>query len=350
MSPDKLEIENLIEKLLHNYECVILPGFGGFIIRDSPCNFNVAKDKLKPYGKHIFFNPHLLENDGLLYNEIQKSRQLDYQESIFAYQSWLAGTRQVIEDAGSKSFGRLGTFYKGNENNIWFSPLSTLNLAMDSYGLFPVDIKTVTKHEKSIDTVVEKTSAPETEEVLTLADNKPIEVFETSKLNYKGWLIAASIALIAHIGYLSFEKSDVTVNEASVLPVIENKTAPLDSIKIADSATTPESNTESAVPETAPPVIESPAIETPVQETTVQPSAPAKTETAPVQEVIKPEPTSADIVTPAVPATPLETKVAKYKLESNANYHSEDLKKKGLDAEVRKNGDWYEVITKEPGQ
>jgi hypothetical protein len=347
MNMEKLDIEKLIERLLHNYECVILPDFGGFIIRDSPCNFNAAKDKLKPYGKHIFFNPHLAQNDGLLYNEIQKSKQLSYQEAITSYQSWLATFKQSISDMGSKSFGQLGTFYQGNENNVWFSPFSTLNLAMDSYGLFPVDVKQVLK-EKMVEPLVEQHIALEVEQKESLADNKPIVSIEPARLNYKGWLVAASIALAAHIGYLSFEKSDITVNEASVIPLIDDKTSKYDSSKIADSASMQENAQDSdtvsqtAVEETKPvettptPVIEThPAPEQPVVEQVVE--TPKENEPAPVEPII-----------PAV-EKPLN-KLAKYKLETNANYHRDDLAKKGIKAEVRQNGEWFEVVTEEPVQ
>jgi len=346
----KLEIEKLIERLLHHYECVILPDFGGFIIRDSPCNFNVAKDKLKPYGKHIFFNPHLLQNDGLLYNEIQKNHQVSYQEAIESYQSWLFEIKHAIAEGGSKTFGHLGTFYKGNENNVWFSPLSTLNLAMDSYGLFPIDVKTIGKEETVTILHGEPVEIELEEHVYTLAHNKPIETFEPHRLNYKAWLIAASIALIAHIGYLSFEKSDVTVNEASVLPVIENKTNPFDSIEIADSTSVDENqpevieSTTSSAPETNT-ATESITPETPVQkDIQVQPET--KTPETVMVETPKKEEVLTETLNPVVTETPLN-KVAKYRLESNANYHRNDLAKKGIKAEVRQNGDWFEVLTEE---
>jgi hypothetical protein len=348
MSAVKLDIEKIVERLLHHYECVILPDFGGFIIRDSPCNFNVAKDQLKPYGKHIFFNPHLVQNDGLLYNEIQKNHQLSYQESISEYQSWLLGIKQIISEAGSKHFGNLGTFYKGNENSVWFSPLSTLNLAMDSYGLFPVDVRQVFAKEAVPEAhVKEELVAEEEQPVMTLADNTPIKTLEPAKLNYKGWLVAASVALIAHIGYLQFEKKDVTVNEASVIPVIENKTNPVDAAKVADSATivpTPMDtitamSTEKAIedhqsipvtPEPAP-AVENPVISQPQTEQQAQASTPADTAAkAPLE-------------------APLN-RVAKYKIEENANNHRKDLEKKGIKAQVRLNGEWYEVLTEEPIQ
>jgi hypothetical protein len=332
LNPD---LETSIEKLLHSYECVILPDFGGFITRDSPCNFNISKDKLKPYGKHIFFNPHLQQNDGLLYNHIQKSYGLTYSEAIAFYQSWLGGIRQGINDSGSRIFGRLGTFYKGNENNVWFSPLSTLNLAVESYGLFPVEVKQLVVEEKPSDIHLEQEIRQVEDNVFTLADNRPIESFEPARLNYKGWLVAASIALIAHIGYLKFETTDVTVNEASLLPVIEQTTPPVDSVEIADSASSHEVQPETPV-EAAPETVttETPAVtETPVAEPAPSPAI--------QQASVIPQQTPAPAETAATPVKIL----AKYKLENNATYHRNDLIRQGVQAEVRQNGEWFEVVT-----
>mgnify|MGYP000291773673 CR=1 FL=1 len=345
MNMEKLEIEKLIENLLHHYECVIMPDFGGFIIRDSPCNFNAAKDKLKPYGKHIFFNPHLTQNDGLLYNEIQKNRGLSYQDSVNAYQNWLSVFKQTVSEAGSKSFGQLGTFYKGNENSVWFTPLSSLNLALESYGLYPVDVKQVA----GIEQLAEQPYEAEPAMAETLADNKPIASVEPARLNYKGWLVAASIALVAHIGYLSFEKSDVTVNEASVIPVIENKTPKHDSAEIADSARSGGNQEQVSEPVQE----QSPA---PVEEVTGESGE--KTETG--QETPGPA-VDDEKQTPVIDNTPGQpqpsgtpkanekslNRVAKYKLESNANYHRDDLIKKGIKAEVKLEGEWFEVLTEE---
>jgi len=43
-----------------------LPGLGGFIVRDSPCNFTADKSMIKPAFRNLFFNPHLTQNDGLI--------------------------------------------------------------------------------------------------------------------------------------------------------------------------------------------------------------------------------------------------------------------------------------------
>lgn len=345
----KPEIEALIESLLHHHECVILPDFGGFITRDSPCNFNAAGDRLKPYSRSIFFNPHLTQNDGLLYNEIQKQEGISYQEASEAYQAWLNDTRQVILDSGSRKFGNLGTLFRGNENNVWFSPHANLNLALDTYGLYPVEVsKMITEPAVPVVELHAEQEAWHTG-TTTLADNKPIEVIKPARLNYKAWLVAASVALVVHIAYLGFE-GGYKSNEASVIPSLM-KDSPAwqnqvegtvnDTQNAAGQAmdTLPAVTPEQVTPTITSPennIVETPAVITPDQQ---------------IPETEKPavskEGSTQSSNTPALALTPESpegySKVAKYRMENNAQFHLKDLQRKGVDARIISNGEWFEI-------
>lgn len=340
-----LSFEQLTEKLLNRYECVILPDFGGFIVRESPCNFNASKDRIKPASKHIFFNPHLTANDGLLYNEIQTARGCTYTEAVEWYQSVIAEYKQVIEDAGSRQFGALGTFHKGKENNFWFSPSSDLNLSLDSFGLSAVDIYKVASVNKPA--TIERALHPEPV-AAELADNKPIVSTEPFRMNYKAWIAAATVALLVHFTYLKLETNDVTTNEASVLPTIES---PVQEDAEANVDTTSYSTTSiDTAAEVLPETLVSNAAENPV----IEPSAPVVVEPV-VTESKKVETSKATKVTPEPVIEPVETvvepvaepiynRVARYKLESNALAHKKDLEKKGKICKIELKGDLYELF------
>ncbi len=332
-----LSFEQLTEKLLNRYECVILPDFGGFIVRESPCNFNASKDRIKPASKHIFFNPHLTANDGLLYNEIQTARGCTYTEAVEWYQSVIAEYKQVIEAAGSRQFGALGTFHQGKENNFWFSPDSDLNLSLDSFGLGAVDIYKIASVSKPA--TIERELQPEPV-LAELADNKPIVSTEPFRMNYKAWIAAATVALLVHFTYLKLETNDVTTNEASVLPTIQSPVQE-DAEPIADTTIYNANAGIDTTAEAVPTELNSNAAEVVVTEQTpevVMPEEPVK-KTAPQVKVEAPAET-------AVAETPAVTysKVARYKLESNAIAHQKDLEKKGKICKIEMNGDLYELF------
>lgn len=322
MHTGRTSIEKLVEQLLHRHECVILPDFGGFIVRDSPCNFNASKDLLKPFAKHIFFNPHLIQNDGLLVSEIQKSEGINYNEALEFCKSEIEQLRNTIEQNDNKTFGKLGTFYKG-QSNVWFAPSSNINLSIDSYGLGPINISqvhSISEHNEEIaGELKDRTSQ-------TIADKTPIVSIELPKRGLKPWLVAASVALLAHFIYLGVENKTNNIQEASVLPSIE-VVKPNIEVSKAQNVVTEESSSD----------LESPAGE-------IKPidSNPIVDET--------PEPIVSEPVEPAsniiIENTSTEVKyelIARYRIEANANFHASDLTKKGQNVQVQHNGIWYEV-------
>lgn len=324
MSINITSLDKTIEQLLYRYECIILPGFGGFIVRDSPCNFNANKDQVKPFARHIFFNPHLQQNDGLLANEILRIENLSYQESNEKCKELIDELKASIESNGSKSFGNLGTFFKGQEN-IWFAPNPSLNLSLESYGLHPVDVLKIQSEDKAFQQTIE--TPHELLHSSIEADNKPIESIDIPKQGLRPWLVAASVALIAHFIYLGVEKTNTTNNQASVIPSIS---API--VESEPVIETIDSTLLEAPLET---------IDTGIPSNSVEPvitqfEAPSKNiDTAVIKEEIIP------IIEP-IPNT--DTKIARYMLEANAVFHQKDLLKKGIQARVESNGIWYEVI------
>ncbi|HEY9550751.1 MAG TPA: SPOR domain-containing protein, partial [Prevotella sp.] len=61
-----LEIERHIEILLLNNDCVIIPGFGGFMAHHVEARFDEGDDVFLPPSRTVGFNPQLKLNDSLL--------------------------------------------------------------------------------------------------------------------------------------------------------------------------------------------------------------------------------------------------------------------------------------------
>ncbi len=345
-----VQLDSIVESLLQKYECVILPDFCCFIVRESPCNFSASGDRLKPYSKHVFFNPHLTLNDGLVYNDIQTSLGYTYNEAIQWYNDELSSIKSRIQTAGDAKFGKLGTFYQGKENHVWFSPASDLNLSKSTYGLFPVDIHKVVKEEVKQDVLTHKQSMVAKSD--DLADRKPIESLEPARLNYKAWIAAAMVALMVHFTYLKLEKTDVTTNEASVLPTFSSKkdqqtaheTLP-DTVEIElQSADSLAPETMVVVPE--PDRIENHAAAVEEPSTPVIESAPAVSTDSKVVDEQQSNPELNETETD----TQIEIsykRVARYKLEANALSHKKDLEKKGQTVKIELTDGLYEVLVEQ---
>lgn len=334
MTGTSISLERLCEQLLYNHECVVIPGMGGFIVRDSPCNFNAGMDKIKPFARHIFFNPHLNQNDGLLAGELMKQEGIPYSAAMERCKYAAEQLKADIAAAGSLKFGILGTFFKGQEN-IWFAPAPDLNFSRSSYGLEAIDIQVLEREQAS-----ETAAAPVLK--TSMADKSPIESIEPEFRKGNGirpWLVAASVALVVHFVYLVFEKPDSNSHVASVVPAISMPDSQIpdaisDTAVYAAAAETQvaenpisDAGTEPLAAETKPAAETTPAIQAP--------EIPAASETTV---------TAAESPTPETPVVE-ELRVARYKLEANARWHVKDLLKQGKQAYMAYKDGWYEVLS-----
>lgn len=311
-------IEQLFIQLLHSKECVVLPELGSFIVRESPANYNQQTLTLKAASKTLFFNQFLKDNDGLLFAEIQKKEGISFEKAAEVYNAWYTNFKQYISAHHEYHVKELGCFKTNENNQFWFESHPKLNLNTQTYGLYPVQI------EKPL--VASSVKEENKQNQTVLADNSPIETFKTVKLNYKAWLVAASIALIVHVGYLFFEKSDVTLNEASILPKLESKRNPI------VQEITPIEETETPIVEEVIAEIKTPETVTPeiiTDEVTI-----SSQESTPFEGELKTE------LAPS--ATSIQ--LAKYKMRQNAEAHQMDLMKLGKVVSIYESNGWYFII------
>ena len=64
----RLDLE--LHRLLFDHDCVIVPGWGGFLAQYRPARLDANRQLIHPPGKEVGFNRHLLRNDGLLTDHI----------------------------------------------------------------------------------------------------------------------------------------------------------------------------------------------------------------------------------------------------------------------------------------
>ena len=77
-----MTLANHINDLLYRYECVIVPGFGGFITNEISASVNHYTHTFHPPMKQISFNSNLQNNDGLLANYISSIENISFNEAL----------------------------------------------------------------------------------------------------------------------------------------------------------------------------------------------------------------------------------------------------------------------------
>lgn len=127
-----------ISELLAEHDCVIVPGFGGFVARPAPAHFAQAGSLLLPPGKSLVFNKDLVNSDGLLVSHIAARLHVAYREAAELVEKWVAAGKRQLESQRRLELEQTGVLYYSAENNLLFEPSAYSNHQLESFGLAAV--------------------------------------------------------------------------------------------------------------------------------------------------------------------------------------------------------------------
>lgn len=204
-----MDLSVYIGDLLFKHDCVIVPGLGGFVTNYQPASIQNNHTFIPP-SKGISFNKHLTNNDGLLANEISQKEDVSFEEATNRINVSIVELQKELNSSKKAELNGVGTLSLDNENRIHFTPSSTINYLLDSYGLssfqqFPVVRKTL--EEKVVQAVKEA----------------PVVPIEGRKRSRK-WAVAAAITIpLAFFAIWLPSQVDLTgeLNYASLNPFRE---------------------------------------------------------------------------------------------------------------------------------
>lgn len=198
-----MNMKKTIVKLLYQYDCVIVPGLGGFIAKNTESEFNPIDYTFAPPRKKIGFNSDLVHTDGLLANSLAKEFGVDYKSAVLAIDKEVALWKEQLNRGESISIEGLGSLAKSGAN-LNFEPTENINFALDTFGLEPVKAKYILR---------EKTQVPKTK------DQSVVSVWGS---------YAAAVALALGVGVTSFFANHTLVQPqlSSILPFTLNTKLP----------------------------------------------------------------------------------------------------------------------------
>jgi nucleoid DNA-binding protein len=130
-----MDITAFIRELLFNHDCVILPGFGGFIGNYTPARIDKTTSTFYPPVKQISFNRNLNHNDGLLVGRLSEHSKVNYGDARNIVEEFVAGLRKKLERGEKIVFDNIGSFISNQEGSVQFEPDRNVNYHLDSYGL-----------------------------------------------------------------------------------------------------------------------------------------------------------------------------------------------------------------------
>lgn len=130
-----MDITAFIRELLFGHDCVIVPGFGGFIGNYTPALIVRESGLFYPPVKQISFNRNLNHNDGLLIGKISESLKVTYGDARNLADNFVGDLRRKLDRGEKVVFDNIGSFVNNQEGNVLFEPDRNVNYHLDSYGL-----------------------------------------------------------------------------------------------------------------------------------------------------------------------------------------------------------------------
>jgi hypothetical protein len=130
--------EKYIAELLFEYDCVIIPGFGGFIGNYTPARIQESYHTFFPPFKSLLFNPNLKQNDGLLAVRISQGEKISYTDAILSIGSLVSGWYKQLNDSLAVEIDQVGRLYRDKEGNFQFEQNKEINFLPESYSLSSV--------------------------------------------------------------------------------------------------------------------------------------------------------------------------------------------------------------------
>lgn len=130
-----MKIAVYIEDLLYDYECVVIPGLGGFLSRDYPASIHPVKHYFTPPYREVVFNPWLRANDGLLLNHIALNEKLSYHEAKSKLDRFVLKCLSALSQGKKIHFRNVGSLYYDKDQQIVFEPEAHRNFLPDAFGL-----------------------------------------------------------------------------------------------------------------------------------------------------------------------------------------------------------------------
>ena len=150
-----IEMDRHIEILLLNNDCVIVPGYGGFMAHHVTARRDENDGSILPPMRTIGFNQKLILNDSLLAQSYVEAYDISYPDAMRRIEDEVRELRQRIDIDGQYEFRDLGVISLNKDGNYEFEPCPAGILTPELYGLAPVEI-TPLSQLKTIDILSEE--------------------------------------------------------------------------------------------------------------------------------------------------------------------------------------------------
>ncbi len=201
-----------ISDLLYKNDCVVIPGFGGFITEYTPARVNRLTNSMMPPCKKIIFNEKLQENDGLLAHYISTSNGITYKEAVDQITKFTTYCHDLLKQKKKVRFPEIGVLWNNDEGKLFFEPEPTENYLESSFGLSNV----------SSPKLIESSNEEKFRQEYINANNKKRKPWKAF-LSFLKWAAIIIVLLVLGLGIiLNLDSIKATYHKYSQYLIINN--------------------------------------------------------------------------------------------------------------------------------
>ncbi len=180
------ELKRHIEILLLSNDCVIVPGFGGFMAHHVDARYDGRDNMFLPPLRTIGFNPQLTMNDSLLALSYVEAYDISYPEALNRIADEVAEIKQTLENTGRFELNDIGTIILNETGNYTFEPCEAGILTPELYGLGGFDMLPLAQISNT--EAAEHTTVVE----MTADEYKPAQQRESSDIKEEANIVSAN--------------------------------------------------------------------------------------------------------------------------------------------------------------
>lgn len=214
-----LIIKYLAEEIRYQ-DCIVIPGFGGFIGCYESAYYDSLKKKYCPPYKALLFNSSLDKNDGLLASLLKDGEGISYVSALSIIENTVSIWNKDLEEGKRIEISDFGYIYKTKLGHIQFYQNKAINLYPGSYGLADVTATGAKIAKPFVDNEVPKS--------IVESEVKLVETTKTEKivigLDHEEKENESSTPVIQLVSGGNIEKEDNEIaDEVAILPSVHTK-------------------------------------------------------------------------------------------------------------------------------
>jgi hypothetical protein len=137
--------EFYLKDLLYKYDCVTIPGLGGFIMHSQSSRIDKEKKRIYPPSRHPSFNSLLNHDDGLLISAIARAEEISYHDAGSLVNDLADDYKRKLSRGEKIIMEGIGELSSNPEGAIMFRHLNHANFYPAVFGMEPLNLYPISR-------------------------------------------------------------------------------------------------------------------------------------------------------------------------------------------------------------